>query len=181
MYIPNRPLHLAGDPLLRDWRLWLCNAFGLLVFVVSPDDVLSRFPTVAQLVHFVEGVVPSIEKWGELSAFPQRTRLFLSVMWVLLPALVAFQLRNPALSEHYLAKWKKADRYGLRGLLLLVFTTSGLFAAALLAVRDFHPCLLCVNTSTVAFWFIGTLIVNVVSYFVALVVWWIMNIRRIYF
>lgn|GEM_PF-4510373 len=75
-------------------------ALGSAVALAFPSDILSSNPTLGFAVDSVASLVPAVDRVARQSSFPEVTRLFTALMWVLyvVPTLqfaTAVRLRPP--------------------------------------------------------------------------------------
>jgi hypothetical protein len=65
-----------------------------LLAVLTPEDVITRHPTIGRLCNSIANLVPMIARASELSVFPEVVKVYFTVMWVLVPfwLLVCFLL-----------------------------------------------------------------------------------------
>lgn len=57
----------------------------LLLALLAPDSVLSAFPALNEYTQILRDIFPAIDRLASVSAFPEVTRLVLSLEWTLLP------------------------------------------------------------------------------------------------
>lgn len=67
-----------------DIILFVSLVFGIVLAMSLPSDVLTRTPSLRVFTDWM-AVIPSIGYLQQMSSFPEVTRLFFSVMWVLVP------------------------------------------------------------------------------------------------
>jgi hypothetical protein len=79
-------------------------AIGLAVAVFSPDDVLTRISIFRHFVDALSQLIPSLERVGSRSRFPEVTTLYHTAMWVSVPLYTFAILRSMVRREGYVLR-----------------------------------------------------------------------------
>jgi hypothetical protein len=108
------------------YRVWAAYiTMGMLLAILLPSDIVTAIPLLGDFTELMSGLIPSIEKIASVSAFPEVTRTYFSVMWATQPLLTAFtifQLRWE-LKRHPLSKLIWVTFLGVPMLALFVYIT----------------------------------------------------------
>jgi hypothetical protein len=137
-------------------------------------------PFLNVLSRSLASAIPSIDKWAEYSSFPERTRLFFTYSWLMVPLQAAVIATNRPSEQRFVGIWQLGKAKGLRALLLFACLATWLYLAANFAIKDTPPCRVCVNDSALWLALIGGLITYGAACLIAVLAWWIKNFKRIY-
>lgn len=183
MYIPSNWPKVFNDPVARNGSLWMIYVSGFFLLNLAPEDILDRSWLLLVFTDVMSRIIPSIDKWTELSAFPQQTKLFITYSWFTVPIQVTIISSTKEAEKRFLTTWTQASTTGkyLRAPGLLLFVSTLLFLAVNFAIPDTPPCRVCVNSSRFAQAMMGGLISFSIAGLATLVVWWIRNCKKIYF
>lgn len=152
-------------------------ALGLTLALALPASATSYPAPVLAFCELMARLIPSIEAFESVSAFPVVTRLFLSIHWALVPILVIWIRHSPQLvtpNRSTLSKW---PAWKIVGALIVVCLAVIVFPAVVqvrpddLAGGMLHERALRA-ASTSRFWMglIGSLVIFTIAYFSALVI-----------
>jgi hypothetical protein len=73
---------------MTSWPLRLTLGLSVLIVVLSPDDVLTRYPVLAGFVNMMARWIRPISAYQRVSEFPEVTGLYFSVMFVVTPIML---------------------------------------------------------------------------------------------
>jgi hypothetical protein len=95
--------------------------FILLLSYLLPEDALVRYQALAAIVTVAESWIPSIENFGEVSAFPQVAQLVFTLEVITLPIWLLFLIKITVTS------WNVTVLQWLAGLLVVLMLMHGYF------------------------------------------------------
>lgn len=163
MYLP--PIksieQITKDPTLKAIRPWWMILLGAAILYLVPAQALLELPMLGAAIAWLASLVPSIDRWVELSPFPYNTKLFAVFVWLMIPVQVYWLATSVETKRFfqasYLAKSSQQSSFArLVALLCFLIFFAGLILLAFnLAIVDTPPCSVCVNTSKWAQLFIG--------------------------
>lgn len=152
-------------------------AFGLILALALPVSATSYPPLVLAFCEAMAHLIPSIEAFESVSAFPVVTRVFLSIHWALIPILAIWIWRSPQLvtpNRSTLSKWpawKIVAALVVVGLVVIIYPAFVQVRPDDLTGGMLHERALR-KASTSRFWMglIGSLVIFTIAYFSALVI-----------
>jgi len=83
----NAGPRFGNNDVLRHTILPYC-LLGFLVALLAPEES-SKYPTIAAVISGVSSCIPGIDHLANATASPGATRVFLAVMWIFFPLVVA--------------------------------------------------------------------------------------------
>jgi hypothetical protein len=185
MYIPGNldwGKLVRTDPLLS--RPLISGSYLSLVLIalLTPKDVLTNSAFLASFAQAVASLVPSINEWAAVSNYPEVTRLFFAVSWVVAPAqgLLAYWL--PAVHRQMLTHWRGSLGVRLALPLLTIVMLPIFIWAAVTTGWETQQCVgVCLGRSRAALGFVGAFIPMASGFGCAVIAIWIRHFRDIYF
>ncbi len=173
---------IKHDPVLARPLISASFVGVVLVGLLAPLDTLSRWPSLAWLVSTVERFVPSISQWAAVSEFPEVTRVFFAVAWVLAPIQAALAYSLPAVHRQMVNHWRSrpAIRMVLPLLVLLILPTL-IWAAAFIGWEPRNCIGICLGKSRVALVLLGTFIPMASGFAAVVIAIWVRRFKEIYF
>lgn len=156
MYIPSpSKSNWHGIDILLVMRPWVFFAIGVGLLFSDFPLWIPEIPSAGAILELASKVVPSINQWSALSAFPENTRLFAIWVWISIPihawmilhkgGVIGDQIgRDVVESDNKQPRLK----YLLMTFILLVGVILPVFFGLpyLYALRDAFPCRFCVNS-----------------------------------
>lgn len=163
MYIPpNINIEeLSRDPFVRGIKPWWIILIGSAILYLVPAQETLGLPFFGNLVNWLASLIPSVERWVELSPFPYHTKLFMVFVWVMVPVQIYWLIASIEIRRFcqaaYMAKSAKQKPIARIAVYLCYVTLFGGFTLLVfnLAIVDTPPCRVCVNTVKWAQLFIG--------------------------
>ncbi len=163
--------------------------FGLFLVISLPDNILTHSTLFQRYTDVMASLVPTIDQITNISTFPQVTRLFLSVMWTLVPVVTVLILRLPGILHFQVNKIKENKFLYTASFIFLPFMI--VFVAMFLIAADgadsleggmLHELILR-NISHSKIWlgFFGSLMMLVLSFVLSGFLKWTCSIKEIYF
>lgn len=165
MYIPpiENPKQIAADPTLKAIRPWWILSIGAVILYLIPEQFQAKWAGLTSAVDLLASLIPSIERWVELSLQPGNTKLFGVLVWLMIPvqcywlissrSFEGYMVREKRLGAFKYSVWKRASALLLFALLVLAF----ILMPYNYALVDSAPCRFCVNTDRFAQLAIGSL------------------------
>jgi hypothetical protein len=99
---------------------------GCTIALLVPEDVISAVPSLGSLSRLFDYVIPGIPRLAYVSAFPEVMRVFLVVMWILVPV-AAYRVGRAWIWNARTFRLKRFDQWFVVGFLWLFALFSFLF------------------------------------------------------
>ena len=165
MYLPpiENIEQLTKDPTLKAIKPWWMILGGAAILFVMPAESILDSAGLSDVIEWSASLIPSIERWVQLSSFPANTKIFNIFVWLMIPLQVFWLTRSVPTKQFfrksYSDKSNKQTRLirFLALLCFLVFFGGFVLIAFNFAIVDTPPCRVCVNTSKWAQLFIGSI------------------------
>jgi hypothetical protein len=184
MYIPpNWLVSIQNDPMAKKASLWGFQIFGVVLMIFAPVDVLSRYPLLAVLIEFISGLVPSINKWAAHSPWPDATKLFFTYCWLTIPVQIVIIERHKPSKSNFIY-FHKTHKQFYRPILLIFMTVTFTLLNYYYAVpytESSIPFDVNAYRSKLVQSLYGVFMAFGVVNLVVCLIWWVKNIRFIYF
>jgi hypothetical protein len=176
--------------LIKNMSFVLPLIMGAIIALFIPETVFTDYPALAKYYGFASHWMPLIENHAQYSAFPNATRLYLSVAWVLLPfqAYAATRWIYFYKGDDYMIRNFQANKIKFLGLTPKQFFPIGIILFNVVIVTSFFfgkdPsfCNGCVNGNKVGmiiFWSLGFPIS--IGFVMAIQIKYFRNLKKIYF
>ena len=107
----------------------------ILVAITIPEDVLSRYPKLNDIVHVAVEIIPGMQGYINNSTVPDVTAIFLICAWLFFPihvGLLALELRRHGAYSRIASLSAHSGRYGMEKTILKVIAATLLCGYGLL-------------------------------------------------
>lgn len=154
---------------------------GLIIMPVLPDDVTSRYAVADRYADWVGSWIPMVDHIAALSRFPEVAKLYLALMWGIVPAWVymLFQVQEDRLiSYEYHARHKIFFIFAYLVFLPMLVYFSVIFPVT--SYADLPTLMKWAVSSRFGMVMIGTIFPACVAYSVYSIVLWAKRIPRLY-
>lgn len=91
---PNKKSARQSFRILIDREILVILGLSVAIVAFTPDDILSRQPVLATFVETVTDLIPPISAYQRVSAFPELSALYFSVMFLATPFLLIYSWRT---------------------------------------------------------------------------------------
>ena len=137
-------------------RPWWVVSIGAMILYLLPEHLGANWSMLNATVDWAAALVPSIERWAELSPHPNSTKRFSVFIWAMIPIQFYWLISSRSLDRHMKVQrmvganhypiWKQVLAFSLFFLLVLAF----ILLPYNHALVDSSPCRVCVNTDRFA-------------------------------